>query len=454
MLEPKDFPSFDGVLSFAASARSEVAEDFGHLSHQEPLAVLTPASIEDISRLLRFARAKGLKVSARGQGHGMGGQCLCEGGVVIDTRGLSEVRSFDADSVWAEAGLTWLSLVNQTLPKGLIPPGLTDHLGLSVGGTLSLGGIGGQAFRFGAQVDNVFALEVITGAGERIVCSPTSERELFEACLSGLGQFGVITAAKLKLVPAKDRVRTYEALYGDAKRFLDLQMELCRSNRFDYVAGMVVPVPGGGWGFLVQASIFYRLGEEPSDEEVSALLSPKPSQLTTLDRGLVEFLNRSDLQAKALQEAGIWEVPHPWLTQFFPRSVSTAFLEMLTSKVSLADIGHGYIAVYPVLREVLKAPLLPMPESEEIFLMGLLPNVLPPSKERTEETVALGRALYDEGRRQGSKLYPIGILPSKEQWAQHYGAQWSRVTAAKARFDPGRVLGPGVGVEYPEGGVA
>lgn len=41
-----------------------------------------------------------------------------------------------------------------------------DFIELSIGGTLSLGGIGSQSFRFGPQVDNVLELQVVTGAGD------------------------------------------------------------------------------------------------------------------------------------------------------------------------------------------------------------------------------------------------------------------------------------------------
>ena len=93
-----------------------------------------------------------------------------------------------ADSVEAEAGARWSSVLGATLPLGLTPPVLTDYLELSVGGTLSAGGVGGASPHYGAQVDNVLELEVVTGAGQRVVCSPAQAPELFYAVLAGLGQ--------------------------------------------------------------------------------------------------------------------------------------------------------------------------------------------------------------------------------------------------------------------------
>ncbi len=45
------------------------------------------------------------------------------------------------------------------------PPVFTDYIELSIGGTLSLGGIGGTSYRYGVQVDNVLSLEVVTVMG-------------------------------------------------------------------------------------------------------------------------------------------------------------------------------------------------------------------------------------------------------------------------------------------------
>ena len=65
-------------------------------------------------------------------------------------------------------GTRWLDLLAQTIPQGGTPPVLVDFLELTVGGTLSVGGIGSQAFRFGPQVDNVLELQVVTGEGELV----------------------------------------------------------------------------------------------------------------------------------------------------------------------------------------------------------------------------------------------------------------------------------------------
>src|SRR5215217_958516 len=52
----EDFPSFDGVLLLDDASRTAAADDFGHLVHRQPLAVLKPGSVNDVEKLVTFAR--------------------------------------------------------------------------------------------------------------------------------------------------------------------------------------------------------------------------------------------------------------------------------------------------------------------------------------------------------------------------------------------------------------
>lgn len=72
-------------------------------------------------------------------------------------------------------------------------------------------------------------------------CTPTRNGRLFFAVLGGLGQFGVITKARIVLEKAPQRVRWIRALYSDFATFTADQEALIRSKQpFDYVEGFVV----------------------------------------------------------------------------------------------------------------------------------------------------------------------------------------------------------------------
>src|SRR5215217_1909357 len=177
----EDFPAFDGVLLLDDASRAAAADDFGHLVHRQPVAVLKPGSVNDVVELVRFARRKNIQVAARGQGHSTQGQAQVEAGVVVDMTTLATVHEINGTNALVDGGTRWLDLLAQTIPQRLTPPVLVDFLELTVGGTLSLGGIGSQAFRQGAQVDNALELQVVTGEGELVSCSTTHNSTLFDA---------------------------------------------------------------------------------------------------------------------------------------------------------------------------------------------------------------------------------------------------------------------------------
>lgn len=186
--------------------------DFGGMVTSVPAAVIQPTTTDEVAGAIRFASAKGLALAARGNGHSIHGQAGAAGGLVLDMRALAApiVLTGGPGRPCAEvpAGALWAEVLEWALTEhGMAPPSWTDYLGLTVGGTLSNGGVSGQTFRYGPQVVNVDRLEVVTGDGERRLCSPVAgEPDLFFAVLGGLGQFGVITRAWIPLLPAPDAV--------------------------------------------------------------------------------------------------------------------------------------------------------------------------------------------------------------------------------------------------------
>ncbi|KAG1358720.1 putative Cytokinin dehydrogenase 8 [Cocos nucifera] len=73
------------------------------------------------------------------------------------------------------------------------PTSWMDYLQLTVGGTLSNGGISSQAFQHDPQIPNVLELEVVTDNGKHVVCSTAVYPNLFFIVLGDLSQFGVIS---------------------------------------------------------------------------------------------------------------------------------------------------------------------------------------------------------------------------------------------------------------------
>jgi cytokinin dehydrogenase len=435
-------PSLDGRVRLDAVALAEAADDFGHLVRHRPLAVLEPGSADDVAVMVRYCGERGIPVAARGRGHTTGGQAQAPGGVVVDMgtlRGI-EVRG---DHAVVEAGALWSELLRATLRQGRTPPVLTDYLGLSVGGTLAAGGIGGATHRYGAQVDNVTELEVVTGTGERTTCSATRRPQLFAAALSGLGQCAVITRATVRLLPAPATVRYHRLTYSSLAALTADQRTVVRDGRFDHVQGQV-ELDTAGPRYQLDVAAF---AEAPDDAGLLGDLAYERGGERIEDLPYAGFLDRLTESAELLESLGEWGRPHPWLNVFLPGTATDAFVTSVVADLTPADLGiSGVILLYPLRRSLLRAPLLRVPDEELVFLFALL-RTASPGAAAPAAMVAANRAVYERVQAIGGTQYPVGTIPTTPtDWRRHYGPQWPRLAAARHRYDPAGILTPGQGV--------
>ncbi|CAD6240290.1 unnamed protein product [Miscanthus lutarioriparius] len=98
-----------------------------------------------------------------------------------------------------------------------------------------------------ALISNVLELDVVTGTGEVVTCSKHKDADLFDAVLGGLGQFGIITRARIPLAPAPARARWVRLLYTgaadlttDQERLIDERGGGALAGLMDYVEGSVL----------------------------------------------------------------------------------------------------------------------------------------------------------------------------------------------------------------------
>ena len=137
------------------------------------------AEVSDVVAAVRFARERDLLVAVRGGGHGVGGHCVCDDGLVID---LSPMNTIEVDprrrSARAGAGLLWGELDRETQAFGLATTGgVVTHTGIA-GLTLG-GGIGWLMRKHGPTVDNLLSAELVTADGDVVTASADENPDLF-----------------------------------------------------------------------------------------------------------------------------------------------------------------------------------------------------------------------------------------------------------------------------------
>jgi cytokinin dehydrogenase len=435
-------PRLDGELVLEGAAIDEAADDFGHIIHEVPRAVLRSSSVRDVQRIIRFANRFGIGVGMRGQGHSTHGQSQVEAGVVIDSRLLASIESISEGGAVVGPGVLWLDLLQATLEQGLTPPVLTDFIELSVGGTLSGGGIGGATQRHGLQVNNVLELDVVTGEGRLVTCSPERRPALFNSVLGGLGQLGIIVRATLKLSPAPSNARVYQLFYTSIAAFLEDQRLAAESERFDFLEGQALPQPDGSFQFMLEAAAYYTPPETPDDAALLAGFAPLPGATVIQEQTYFDWANRLAPLMAELRASGAFDLPHPWFDVFLPNAGADEYLESVFASLLPTDV-NGPILLYAFQRSKVTGSIVALPDTDVAFLFDLL-RFSPPDPAIVEAHIAANRALFDQARSLGAKKYPIGSIPFDfADWVEHFGPDFPRLAALKARHDPNNILTPG-----------
>jgi FAD/FMN-containing dehydrogenase len=158
-------------------------------------------------------------------GRSYGDSCLNHGGALLDTAGLDRFISLDQTGglLRCEAGVTLADILALIVPRGWFLPVLPGTRWVSVGGAIANDIHGKNHHRAGSFGAHVTALELLRSSGERLICDPSRNADLFRATIGGLGLTGLILWAELRLVRvpgpgiALERIR-----YPDLDAFLEL----------------------------------------------------------------------------------------------------------------------------------------------------------------------------------------------------------------------------------------
>ena len=411
--------------------------DSGRILFRAPCAVVRPRSPDDVAETIRWARRVGARVAVRGMGHTQHGQSLVEGGVSIDMRGLNRIGALEGDTLEVEAGATWRAVIANLAKQGLLPPVLTNNLDTTVGGTISTAGIGTSSHCRGVQAGHVEALETVTGRGEALCCSRSVNADLFDATRCGLGQFSVVTKARIRVRRTPPRIRTFHFDYDNLEGLMRDQGRMLSTGRFQHLRAWCLPRDrraDSDWRYRLSAGA--ECETEPDDRTLLHGLRP-PARRE--DRAPLEW-NRHEWVDKAQRQAGP-EVCCPVTEACIPTQAAERLPDLF------AQLPRALLAASDVLFQPLEfpgetfPPSLMIPDTGPVLAVSLIPFI---------PVAALPRALpiiEEAGRRLtalGGKRYLSGwVRYDHEEWKAHFGEKWRRVLAWKETFDPDGILGGG-----------
>ncbi|HSE07539.1 MAG TPA: FAD-binding and (Fe-S)-binding domain-containing protein [Nocardioidaceae bacterium] len=154
----------------SALARAMYSTD-ASLYRVVPSVVVRPRHVDEIVAVHAVAREHSVPLTMRGAGTSIAGNAVGTGIVVDTSRHLNRVLEIDPETRTAlvEPGTVHATLQRRALSMGLrFGPDPSTHSRCTIGGMIGNNACGSRALGYGRTVDNVVALEALTGAGERL----------------------------------------------------------------------------------------------------------------------------------------------------------------------------------------------------------------------------------------------------------------------------------------------
>ncbi|HEY0004329.1 MAG TPA: FAD-linked oxidase C-terminal domain-containing protein [Pyrinomonadaceae bacterium] len=187
-----------------------------------PEAVVLPRTAEEIAAIVRLANEARFPVTARGGGVGYtGGAVPVEGGIVIGTDRMNEIKEIRPDDLYVvtEPGVKTYALQQRVEQEGLFyPPDPASYKDSFIGGNIAENAGGMRSAKYGVTKHYVLGLEVVTPTGEIIRTGGRTSKNVVGFDLTGLicgseGMLGIITEATLRLLPLPEATRTVRATF-------------------------------------------------------------------------------------------------------------------------------------------------------------------------------------------------------------------------------------------------
>lgn len=430
----------DGAFVFDTQACKDIAVDFGHYIHNAPLGILKPASASDVQKLLKFATQHNVQVVMRGTGGAAYGQTQIKNGIVVDSSTLVDMQWNGDDYVDLGPGCIWVDVVTFTNTKQKTPPVLPDTMVMSVGGTMSAGGIGETSYRLGPQVAHVVELDVVTAAGDLVTCSKTCSPDLFNAALSGMGQCGIITRTRMHVIDSPATVYTREYKYAgtDYATYLDDLAMFAKAEDQGAIGGHITrDASGTTWTYVLD--ITYWSSDKPA--WLANIRGTTDGNVKTWS--FFDYANRNTQSWKDAVTSGAAVLPHPYIAWFVPKDNAGTMIQAILDSPS-ANLGAGKIALFPMINANFADTPQVMPDGTESCHMRIYrvvkdgeggPNHLAMLDSNKNEVLPMIFA------NQGKVYLPFSPLLTRQQRNDFYGSRLKAFKAAKDQYDPSGILG-------------
>src|SRR4051794_38003577 len=172
-----------------------------------PLAVVLPSTTAEVSAVLKFCHAHGVKVVARGAGTSLcGGAIPQEDAIILGVAKMNSVLEpdFANRTVRVQAGVTNLAISQEVAPEGFFyAPDPSSQLACTIAGNIAMNSGGAHCLKYGVTTNNLLGVTIVLLDGTVVeiggkVLDSAGYDLLGLVCGSG-GEVGLVTQGPLRV---------------------------------------------------------------------------------------------------------------------------------------------------------------------------------------------------------------------------------------------------------------
>lgn len=218
-----------------------VYEQDGSIFQVMPEIVVLPGDVGQVSAVIKAAKRANVPIVPRGSGTGLaGGAVPAEGGIILSLARLNRILKVDLENRLAivEPGVINIDITKAVAKDGFFyAPDPSSQAACSVGGNVANNSGGPHTLAYGVTTNHVLGLEVVLDDGRIIWLGgevpDTPGYDLCGVFVGSEGTMGVVTKVAVKLMEARESVRTLLAIFD--------RMDPATQTVVDITAAGIIP---------------------------------------------------------------------------------------------------------------------------------------------------------------------------------------------------------------------
>ncbi len=183
--------------------------------HQLPMVVVLPETTEQVSLVLAYCHAEGIKVVPRGAGTSLSGGALpLADGVLLGMAKFNKIKNIDFDNRVAvvEPGVTNLAVSTAVAHAGFYyAPDPSSQIACTIGGNVAENSGGVHCLKYGMTTNNVLGCEIVLITGEVLRIGgkhlDSEGYDLLGLIIGSEGLLGVVTEVTVRLLKKPETAR-------------------------------------------------------------------------------------------------------------------------------------------------------------------------------------------------------------------------------------------------------